>query len=100
MFVLSVIVMAVLALWLAGALIGVVFKFTFAIVGGVFSVLGTLLGLLIAGVVLVAMAPIVLLAMLPALLPVLLIAGLVWLVVRAARPAPSSTPSIAKPVQP
>ena len=99
MFVLSVIVMAVLALWLVGALVGVVFKFTFAIVGGVFSALGAWLGVVIAGVVLVAMAPIVLLALLPALLPALMIAGLVWLVVRATRPAPAA-PAIDKPVQP
>jgi hypothetical protein len=91
MFVLSVIVMAVLGLWLLGSLIGLVFKFTFAIVGGVFSVLGALLGFLIAGVVLVAIAPIVLLSLLPALLPALMIAGLIWLVVRAARPAPAVT---------
>ncbi len=87
MFVLSVIVMTVLAVWLVGSLIGLVFKFTFAIVGGV-------LGVVFSGLALLLAAPFVLLALLPVFLPVLLLAALVWLVVRASRPAPRTVGSV------
>lgn len=82
MFVLSVIVMTVLALWLAGSLIGLVFKCVFGIIGAAF-------GLLFGGLALLIAAPFVLLALLPLFLPVLLLAGLVWLVVHAGRRAPA-----------
>lgn len=89
MFALSVIVMTVLALWLAGSLIGLVFKCVFAVVGGVFGIIGAALGLLFGGLALLIAAPVVLLALLPLWLPVLLLGALVWLVVRAGRHAPS-----------
>ena len=88
MFVLSVIVMSVLGLWLVGSLIGLVFKFTFAIVGGVLGAVGALLGVVLGAFALLLAAPFVLLALLPVFLPVLLLAALVWLAFRAARPAP------------
>lgn len=89
MFVLSVIVMTVLALWLVGSLVGLLFKCVFAVVGGVFGLLGAAFGLLFGGLALLIAAPVVLLALLPLCLPVLLLAALVWLVVRAGRRAPA-----------
>lgn len=88
MFALSVIVMAVLALWLVGAVIGLVFKCVFAVVGGVFGIIGAAFGLLFGGLALLIAAPFVVMALLPLFLPVLLLAALVWLVVRAGRRAP------------
>jgi hypothetical protein len=72
-------------LWLMGSLIGAVFKLVFGLIGGVFSLIGGLIGIVFGGVALMIIGPLVMLAMLPALLPVLMIAGIVWLVVRATR---------------
>lgn len=72
-------------LWFVGSLVGVVFKLVFGLIGGVFSIIGGLLGVVFGGVALLAIGPLVLLAMLPALLPVLMIAGFIWLIVRATR---------------
>ncbi|HEY4144896.1 hypothetical protein [Pinirhizobacter sp.] len=75
-------------LWLMGAVVGAVFKLIFGLIGGVFTIIGGLLGIVFGGVALLVIGPLVALAMLPALLPVLLVAGLVWLIVRATRKPP------------
>lgn len=83
-------------LWFMGSLIGLVFKLVFGLIGGVFSLVGGVIGVVFGALALLVIGPLVMLAMLPALLPVLMIAGLVWLVVRATRrpmvvqPAPRS----------
>lgn len=83
------VLLAVGALWFAFALIGLVFKVTFALVGGLFGLLAGMVGLLIGGVVLLMVAPFVLLALLPLCLPALLMVGLVWAIVHAARRKPA-----------
>lgn len=75
------------ACWLGVALLGGLFKLAFGLVGAVF---GGLAGLFAAGVVAALAASLLLLALLPLLLPVLFVAGLVWLVVHAARPSPQA----------
>lgn len=86
------VLLAVGALWFAFALIGLVFKVTFALVGGLFGLLAGMVGLLIGGVVLLMVAPFVLLALLPLCLPALLMVGLVWAIVHAARRKPAAAP--------
>jgi hypothetical protein len=86
MIVAAILVLAVL--WLMGAVVGAVFKLVFGLIGGVFTIIGGALGILFGGVALLVIGPIVALAMLPALLPLLLVAGLVWLIVRATRKPP------------
>lgn len=86
MFELFVLVAVLGSLWLLGSLLGFVFKLVFGLIGGVFSLVGGLLALVFGGVVMLAMLPVFALMMLPLLLPVLLVAGIVWLIVRAARP--------------
>jgi hypothetical protein len=84
------VLLAVGALWFAFALIGLVFKAVFAVVGGLFGLVAGMLGLLVGGVVMLAVAPIVLLALLPFCLPLLLLVGLVWAIAHAARRTPSA----------
>ncbi len=78
-----VIAAVVAACWLGVALLGGLFKLMFGLAGAVF---GGLAGLAAAGVVAMVVVSLTLLALLPLLLPVLFVAGLVWLVVRAAQP--------------
>ncbi|HEX7816761.1 hypothetical protein [Dyella sp.] len=93
MFAFGVIAMVVIACWLMAATIGLVFKFVFTLIGGMFSLIGALFGLVFGLVALVIAAPLMLLALLPALVPTLCVVGLVWLVVRATRsPQPGHAP--------
>jgi hypothetical protein len=89
---LFVIAMMVGALWMVGSVIGLIFKVTFGLIGGVFALLAGGLGLLIGGVVMLCIVPIVALSLLPLCLPALLVFGIVWAIAHAARrPAVVST---------
>jgi len=72
--------------------IGGVFELFFGLLGLVLGAIGTVFGLLVGGLATLFAGGIVLLVLgalaLPLLLPVLLVAGLVWLIVRAASPRP------------
>jgi hypothetical protein len=72
-------------LWLAASMIGLVFKLTFAMIGGLFGLVAGALGLLLGGVMLLLVAPIVALALLPFCLPVFLLVALVWAIARSTR---------------
>ncbi|HET7358776.1 MAG TPA: hypothetical protein VFJ04_01390 [Rhodanobacteraceae bacterium] len=76
-------------LWVAGAVLMLVFKLVFGVIGGVFSVIGGLIALLVGGTVMLAMLPVFAFMLLPLCLPLLLIAAVVWLIVRAAHPRPA-----------
>jgi len=78
-------------LWLVGSLIGLVFKITFGLIGGLFSLLAGALGIVISGVVMLLVLPIIALSLLPVLLPALLLFGLIWTIVHLAR-RPAVTP--------
>lgn len=73
------------AFWIFGVIVGGLFKLTFglfaALVGGMLAILGI-------GLAAVLVVPIVLFALIPFLLPAFVIAALVWVIARAARPAP------------
>lgn len=70
-------------------LFGVMLRLVFGLVGLVFSAIGAVVGVVFSLILL----PFVLL---PVLLPVLLIAGLIWLIVRAAR-GDRAAPSLPSP---
>lgn len=95
MIAMSVLLMLVVGIWLVAAFIGVVFKLTFTLIGGLFHIVGAMLGLLFGGLALLIVAPIVALALLPLCLPVMLLVAVVWAIVRASRhsttPAPVAT---------
>ena len=73
-------------------LVGGIFELVFGLFGIVLGAIGTVIGLLIGGIALLFAGGIVLLVFgalaLPLLLPLAVIAGIVWLVVRAASPRP------------
>jgi hypothetical protein len=79
------------ALWLVGSLIGLVFKLTFGLIGGLFSLLAGALGLFIGGLVMLLVLPVIALSLLPVFLPALLLFGLVWTIVHLVR-RPAVTP--------
>lgn len=85
MFVMSVLLMLVLGVWLAVAMIGLVFKLTFGLIGVLFSLIGAVLGVVFGGIALLIVAPIVALALLPLCLPVIVLAAVIWAIVRLAR---------------
>lgn len=76
-------------LWLAGSVLMLMFKLVFGVIGGVFSILGGLFALVVGGAVMLALLPVFAFMLLPLCLPLLLVAGVVWLIVRAARPRPA-----------
>jgi hypothetical protein len=88
MITIGILVMVFAALWLAAATIGVVFKIAFTLIGGIFSIIGALIGLVVGGAMLLVLAPLFALALLPAALPILLLVGAIWLIVRATRSTP------------
>lgn len=89
MFEIFVVLAVVAGLWLALTLAGAVFKLLFVLVGGLFSVLGMLLALLVGGAVAVAFVPVALFALAPLWLPLLAVGVAVWVVLRTlCRPAP------------
>ncbi len=77
--------------WLFAALIGAVFKLIFGLIGAVFGAFGAIFGgffvVLGIGIAALLVVPAALFVLLPLLLPTLLIGGIVWLIMRAARPA-------------
>ncbi|HEY9133151.1 MAG TPA: hypothetical protein VIM98_15465 [Dyella sp.] len=88
MITIGILMMVLVGLWFAAAVIGVVFKIAFTLIGGIFSVIGALIGLVVGGIMLVVLAPLFALALLPAALPILLLAGAIWLIVRATHSTP------------
>ena len=76
--------------WLCAALIGALFKVTFGLFGALLGVFGAAFGIGIAALVVV---PVLLLTVVPLFLPVLVLGGLIWLIVRAARPHAPVTPA-------
>jgi hypothetical protein len=89
----GLLLLAVLSiLGLAMNLVGGVFELLFGLLGLVLGAIGTVVGLLVGGFAAVFAGGVVLLALgalaLPLLLPVLALAGLVWLIARAASPRP------------
>lgn len=72
------------AAWLSAALLGGIFKLVFGLLGVLF---GGFVGLLVLGAGALLVLPLLFAGLLTLLLPALCVAGLVWLVVRAARPA-------------
>lgn len=79
--------------WLFAVLIGAVFKLIFGLIGAVFGAFGAIFGGFFAvlgiGIGALVVVPVALFALLPLALPVLFLASMVWLIVRAARPAPA-----------
>lgn len=72
-------------LWLVGSLIGLVFKLTFGLIGGLFGLVAGALGFVIGGLALLLVLPAIALSLLPVFLPALLLFGLVWLIVHLVR---------------
>jgi hypothetical protein len=88
---LFVLIAVIGSLWLAGAVLMLVLKLVFGVIGGVFSIIGGVVALLLGGAVLLAMLPVFAFMLLPLCLPLLLVAGVVWLIVRATRrPVPAA----------
>ena len=85
MFGLLLLGLVIVGCWLSLSLIGLLFKLIFGIVGGLFGLLGGFIGLLLAGIVALAVLPLIGLLMLPLLLPALLCIGLLWLLLRGPR---------------
>jgi len=71
--------------WLLLAMIGLVFKLVFSIVGGMFSLFGGLIAMGVAGLLGVVLLPIFGLLMLPPLTPLLFIGFVIWLLTRHSR---------------
>lgn len=71
-------------LFLAGSMIGLVFKLFFGLIGGLFSLIGGLVALVVGGAVMLALLPLFALALIPMLMPLLLVVGVVWLIVHMA----------------
>lgn len=87
---LMVVAVMVGALWMVGSLIGLVFKVTFGLVGGLIGLLAGGIGLFIGGLVMLLVLPIVALSLLPLCLPALFLFGLIWAIAHIARrPAPA-----------
>ncbi|HET6553855.1 MAG TPA: hypothetical protein VFG49_09985 [Dyella sp.] len=90
----SVLLMLFVGLWLAVALVGAVFKLTFVLIGGLFHLIGAVLGLVFGGLALMIIAPVIALALLPLFFPLLLLVAIVWAIARASRrpaePAPAT----------
>ncbi|HUB89352.1 MAG TPA: hypothetical protein VMA74_06430 [Dyella sp.] len=82
---LMVIFLVIGGLWLVGSLVGLVFKLTFGLIGGLFSLLAGAVGIVIGGVVMLLVLPVIALSLLPVMLPALLLFGLIWTIVHLAR---------------
>ena len=89
---LLVVFLVVGGLWLVGSLVGLFFKLTFGLIGGLFSLLAGALGIAISGLVMLLVLPVIALSLLPVMLPALLLFGLVWTIVHLAR-----KPTVARP---
>lgn len=79
------------------ALVGGVLGAIGSLVAGIFSLVGTILGALftlLLPLVLVVVAFAFVVALVPLLLPFLLLAGVIWLVARASRPAVQAPPAL------
>jgi len=75
-----------LGMMLVGAVFGLFFRLLFGLIGGIFSIIGGLVGLAVMGIVGLALLPVFAILLLPALIPVMLMVGFVWLLVRKPRP--------------
>ncbi|HEX7342524.1 MAG TPA: hypothetical protein VF269_09665 [Rhodanobacteraceae bacterium] len=90
MFEALVVVAVLIGAWFALACVGLVFKLLFGVIGGFFSVIGTLVFLCVGGAVALAVLPVVVFALLPVWLPLLALGVVVWLLVRGPRrPVPA-----------
>jgi hypothetical protein len=90
---LMIVAVMVGALWMVGSLIGLVFKVTFGLVGGLIGLLAGGIGLFIGGLVMLLVLPIVALSLLPLCLPALLLFGLIWGIAHIAR-RPAAAPTV------
>ena len=90
---LMVIFLVIGGLWLVGSVVGLFFKLTFGLIGGLFSLLAAALGIAISGVVMLLVLPVIALSLLPVMLPALLLFGLVWTIVHLARKPVVARPS-------
>lgn len=78
------------SLCMAVLLFGFVFKLLFMLIGGVFSVVGGLLALLVGAALMLALLPLFAVIVLPLCVPLLFVIGMVWLIVHLAkRPSPA-----------
>jgi len=80
-------------LWIVGSVIGLIFKFAFGLIGGIFGLLAGAVGMFIGGLVMLLVVPVVALSLLPVCLPALLVFGLVWAIVHASRKPTAVAPS-------
>lgn len=85
MFGLLLLALVIFGCWVSLSLIGLLFKLVFGVIGGVFGLVGGFIGLLITGVVALALLPLLGLLMLPLLIPALLCGTLLWLLLRSPR---------------
>jgi hypothetical protein len=92
---LMIVAIMVGALWMVGSLIGLVFKLTFGLVGGLIGLLAGGIGLFIGGLVMLLVLPIVALSLLPLCLPALLLFGFIWAVAHIGR-RPAAAPTISR----
>jgi hypothetical protein len=92
---LMVIAVMVGMLWMVGSLIGLVFKLTFGLMGGLIGLLAGGIGLFIGGLVMLLVLPIVALSLLPLCLPALVLFGLIWTIAHIAR-RPAAAPSASR----
>jgi hypothetical protein len=92
---LMVIAVMVGALWMLGSLIGLVFKVTFGLVGGLIGLLAGGIGLFIGGLVMLFVLPIIALSLLPLCLPALLLFGLIWAIAHIGRRS-ASAPTVSR----
>ncbi|HTC27572.1 hypothetical protein [Dyella sp.] len=92
---LMIVAVMVGALWMFGSLIGLVFKVTFGLVGGLIGLLAGGIGLFIGGLVMLLVLPLVALSLLPLCLPALLLFGLIWGIAHIAR-RPVTAPTVSR----
>ena len=92
---LMIVAVMVGALWMVGSLLGLVFKVTFGLVGGLIGLLAGGIGLLIGGLVMLLVLPLVALSLLPLCLPALLLFGLIWGIAHIAR-RPATAPTVSR----
>ena len=99
--VLMVLALAVLGLWLSFAVIHVVFRLLFGMIGLVFGgivafiagAFALLVLLLVGGLLGMLLLPLLVLTLLPLAAPLLLIAGIAWVLTRQSRSPPRVMPA-------
>lgn len=93
---LMLIMVMVGALWIVGSVIGLIFKLTFGLIGGLFSLLAGAVGLFVGGLVMLLVLPLVALSLLPLCLPALLLFGLIWAIAHIARRPAAVAPPVSR----